>query len=255
MKIELMFHSHHESLADFKRKTIRSGWDSLILVADGEYSILVGDSKEKIVVRKNEIAFIPAHIEFYRYIDFPVTYYNICFTEQGNHPFYAAASRGILKLPYSSAESIIESMRLASLLPESRDLVIHITEHIFAENYLFGGNDSFKTLSEEVENAIRYMRNNLDKRIDMEELANRVFLSHNGLIWKFKQELNTTPSKYLYLLRMRNAKHLLLGHSYSITEVSEMCGYQNPYYFSNEFRRYYKMSPSKFRKHYLKGDK
>ena len=75
------------------------------------------------------------------------------------------------------------------------------------------------------------MRKNFDKKIDMDELAKRVFLSHSGLIWKFKKELNTTPSNYLKILRLRYAKQLLLNYSYSVTEISEMCGFANPYYF------------------------
>ena len=96
------------------------------------------------------------------------------------------------------------------------------------------------------------MRKNFDKRIDMDELAKEVFLSHSGLIWKFKRELNTTPSNYLGILRLRYAKQLLLNYPYSITEISEMCGYSNPYYFTNAFHRAFGMSPTDFRKHYLK---
>ena len=65
-------------------------------------------------------------------------------------------------------------------------------------------------------------------------------------------ELNTTPSRYLSILRLRHAKQLLLHYPYSITEISEMCGYSNPYYFTNAFRGYTGMSPTDFRKHYLK---
>ena len=157
-------------------------------------------------------------------------------------------------MPYSNAEAIFESMCRVNLLPESRDLVTHITERIFVENYLFGGKNNGKTkgFSDEIANAIQYLTENLDKKIDIDELAKSVFLSHNGLLWKFRQELNTTPSNYLYLLRMQNAKRLLLDCVYSISEIAEMCGYQNPYYFTNAFHKYSGMSPSEFRKRYLK---
>ena len=253
MKIDLYFQSYHEALENFTRKTIKSEWDSLILVVDGEYSILA-DNKQ-LVARKNEIVFIPTRVKFDREVLSPVTYYNICFRREANYPLYLSALQGKLNIPQSQVETLLESMRCASILPKNQELIAHMIEHIFIENHLFTNRDKLKLkpFSEEVENTIHYMRKNLDKKIDMEELAKRVFLSHNGLIWKFKQELNTTPSKYLYLLRMRNAKRLLINSSYSITEISELCGYQNPYYFSNEFHRYFGTSPSGFRKQYLKG--
>ena len=141
----------------------------------------------------------------------------------------------------------------AFVLPENRELLTHIIAHIFAENYLFGDNKIKKAafFSDEVEKTIRYMRKNFDKKINIEDLAERVFLSHSGLIKKFKRELNTTPSNYLQILRLRYAKQLLLNRPYSITEISEMCGYASPFYFTNTFRRSFGMSPSDFRKHYL----
>ena len=87
----------------------------------------------------------------------------------------------------------------------------------------------------------------------MDELASRVYLSHTGLIWKFKQELGTTPSQYLILLRLRHAKQLLLNPPYSITEIAELCGYANPFYFANAFRKHVGMSPTEFRKYYMGG--
>ena len=253
MQIDLIHQSYHECLDEFKVTNIKRKWDILFLVEAGEYSIHIKGERKPFVLTKNEIALIPAGIEFDREVKSAVTYYHISFYPQGDHPFYLSASAGKLKLPEGQVESVLKSIKRAYLLPDNGELITHMVERIFAENYLFGGTEKtkFKPFSEEIENTIRYMRKNLDKKIDTDELADRVFLSHVGLINKFKQELNTTPSNYLYLLRMRSAKRLLLNYSYSITEISEMCGYQNPYYFTNSFRRYTGMSPSAFRKYHL----
>ena len=114
---------------------------------------------------------------------------------------------------------------------------------------------SFRNFSEEITSTVNYMNRNLDKKLDMDELAARVYLSHSGLIWKFRKELDTTPLQYLNMLRLRNAKQLLLNHSYSITEISEMCGYSTPYYFTNLFHKHLGMSPTEFRNFYLKNGK
>ena len=92
------------------------------------------------------------------------------------------------------------------------------------------------------------MRKNFDKRIDMDELAKEVFLSHSGLIWKFKRELNTTPSKYLGILRLRYAKQLLLNDRVKLVDVALSVGYEDQSYFSKVFRKHTGMTPKQYQK-------
>ena len=253
MQVEFIFRNYHEGVEVFKKNVTKSEWDRLLMVVDGEISILPHAKSKPIVLRKNEIAFIPSDVEFEQKVLSPVTYYSLFFHAQKDHPFYLAASLGKMQLPPKQAEAIIGSVKRANILPYDREPTTSIIVHTFCENYLFGKKDNDRpyTLSEKVEEAIQYMRNNLDKRIDMEALAAHVCLSHSGLIWKFRQELNTTPSQYLILLRLRHAKQLLLNYSYNITEIAEMCGYQNPYYFTNAFRKYSGRSPTEFRKYHM----
>lgn len=253
MQAEFVYQNYHEKIAEFKTVTTVSEWDWLIIVTEGAFSIHPHTKSKPVVLQKNEIAFIPSGVEFDRKAIASVSFYNLFFHAQKDHPFYTGAPLGKLPLPPKQAEAIVESVKRASILPFDREPVTHIIQHIFTENYLFGSKDKDRayTLSDKVEEAIRYMRNNLDKKIDMEEVAAHVYLSHSGLIWKFKQELDTTPSHYLTLLRLRYAKQLLLNYSYNITEISEMCGYQNPYYFTNAFRKYAGRSPTEFRKYHM----
>ena len=254
MQIELINHSYQENLEAFQLTSFKRTWNILTLVVSGEYALTFRETQQTLILRAHDIALIPAGTEVERRVITPVTYYHISFHTEAEHPFYLAAAPGKLTLPREQTEAIFKTVKQAFILPDNRELITHAVEHVFAENYLFGGGKraTFKPLSEEVENAIRYMRNNFDKKIDIDELAERVFLSHSGLIWKFRQELNTTPSHYLSILRLRHGKQLLLHYPYSITEISEMCGYSNPYYFTNAFRGYTGMSPSEFRKRYLK---
>ena len=253
MQVEFVYQSYFEKLEQFKVPTGKSEWDWLIMVTEGSFSIHPHTKAKPTVVQKNEIVFIPAGVSFDRKVLSTVSIYHLFFHAQKDHPFYTDTPLGKLQLPPKQAEAIIESVKRASILPFDREPITHIIIHTFTENYLFGSkdNDGAYTLSEKVEEAIRYMRSNLSEKIEMEEVAAHVFLSHSGLIWKFKKELSTTPSQYLSLLRLRHAKQLLLNYSYNITEISEMCGYQNPYYFTNAFRKYAGRSPTEFRKYHM----
>lgn len=257
MQIEFVYQSYRENFEHFQKNPTKSEWDWLIVVESGALSILPHTKAKPLELQKNEIAFIPAGVEFERNVLSPLSYYDLYFHAQKEHPFYIAAPFGKLQLPQKQAEAIVESVKRASILPYDRaydrEPITHIIEHIFSENYLFGYKDKKRphAFSEKIEDAIRYMRSNLDQKIDIDKIAQHVFLSHSGLIWKFKQELNATPSQYLTFLRMQRAKQLLLNYSYSVTEISEMCGYQNPYYFTNAFRKYTGKSPTDFRKYHF----
>jgi len=253
MQVQLINQFFFEGREQFKNSSLKFRWDQIVMVAGGSFSFVVEGEEKARCVSENEIVFIPAGTSITRKILEPMTSYHIAFITQADHPFHLALRLGKLKLPSEQIASIFQSMKRVALMPQNQELVEHIVEHILVEHYLFGKSNqaSRKPLSEAVLGTIRYMNKHLSEKIDMDELAARVYLSHTGLIWKFRQELNTTPSKYLILLRLRYAKQLLLHHDYTVTEVAEMCGYTNPYYFTNAFHQYTGKSPTEFRCWYL----
>lgn len=252
MQVQLISQFFFEGREQFKKSSVNFRWDRIVMVASGSFSFLVEGEEKPRCVRENEIVFIPAGTSITRNILEPMTSYHISFITQADHPFHLALRLGKLKLPAEQIASIFQSMKRVALMPHNQELLEHIVEHILVEHYLFGKSNhvSCRPLSEEVLGTIRYMNRHLSEKINMDELAARVYLSHTGLIWKFRQELNTTPSKYLILLRLRYAKQLLLHHDYTVTEVAELCGYTNPYYFTNAFHQYTGKSPTDFRKSY-----
>ena len=255
MQIELINNILYEKTDAFKFPVLKLRYDMIMMVEEGSCSVLLEGRKKPYTLSKNEIAYIPANTEMRRSITTPLTYYYLSFYSQADHPFCRSILPGKLTLPSDVTASIFRSIRRAYPLVNNREPISHVIEHIFAENYLFGKTKkvNFKPLSEEVKKAIRYMTLNISDSIDMHELAAQVYLSHSGLIWKFRQELGTTPSQYLIQLRLQYAKQLLLNQNYSIVQISEKCGYSSPYYFTNAFHKYAGMSPTEFRARHLRG--
>lgn len=65
----------------------------------------------------------------------------------------------------------------------------------------------------------------------------------------FKSELNVTPLEYLTKLRLNRAKYLLVQETYmSIVDIAAECGFNDSFYFSKLFKKYYGISPLNYRK-------
>jgi AraC-type DNA-binding domain-containing proteins len=101
--------------------------------------------------------------------------------------------------------------------------------------------------SQVIERAKKYMCNNFNKDIRLEDVASAVFLSPNYLGWLFKRVTQMTFIEYLTKIRMERAKYMLEMTSQSIQAISEMVGYNDPNYFSQAFKKYYSIRPSALR--------
>lgn len=255
MQIELINNILFEKTKAFQNPVLKRRWEIIMMVEEGSCTVWQDGKKKPYTLFQNEIAYIPSNTVIRRSVSEPISYYHIAFYSQADHPFRLCMPSGKLSLPPAQAAAIFESMRHAYRLANNREPVTHLIEHIFSENYLFGKskNMNFKAVSDDVREAINYMNGNLSRRINMDELASRVYLSHSGLIWKFRQEIGTTPSKYLIHLRLRYAKHLLLSSNDSIAQISERCGYSGSFYFTKAFHAYTGMSPTEFRAHHLRA--
>lgn len=254
MEIDYISRLYLHEYTEFKYPVITSRWNMFVLVESGEFSLKLEGWQRPVIIKENEIAFIPANIHIEREILKPLTFHQFTFGADAEHSFYRSISSGKLRLSAERTKSIIESVQQIVIIPDNRELITHLIEHIFAENYLFGRSAKTKLVpfSEEITSTVSYINKNLDKDLDIDELAARVFLSHSGLIWKFKKELGTTPSQYINIQRLRYAKQLLLNNpNYTVTQVAEMCGFSNPFYFTNRFREYSGKSPTEFRRFYL----
>lgn len=83
--------------------------------------------------------------------------------------------------------------------------------------------------------------------IDLELLAKDLSISKQWLIRKFKAATHTTPIEYLNGLRINKAKNFLIDTDLPIGEIAGRCGYDNPYYFSNAFKKTVGISPLAYR--------
>lgn len=99
-----------------------------------------------------------------------------------------------------------------------------------------------------IEKAIRYINDNYNKDISLEDVANHVFLNSVYFCRFFKQKTNETFTDYLTRIRVRRAMELIDQGIYKTYETSERVGYKSSKYFSRVFKQHTGMSPSEYRK-------
>ncbi|MFT3892807.1 MAG: substrate-binding domain-containing protein [Anaerolineales bacterium] len=99
-----------------------------------------------------------------------------------------------------------------------------------------------------VRKAMAYIHEHFADSITRRDIAQHVSIAEDYLTFCFRQELGTTPIKYLQRYRINRAKQLLQENATSITEIARLVGFSDSGYFSRIFHRETGVSPEAFRR-------
>ena len=95
--------------------------------------------------------------------------------------------------------------------------------------------------------AIAFMEQNLEEELHIETVAAHVGSSIRQLERLFKTQLNTTPARFVKMLRLDRAKELLANTELSVVQVSCATGFENPTHFSKCFKHRFSTAPTAWR--------
>lgn len=123
------------------------------------------------------------------------------------------------------------------------ELIYKLNAEICRQNY------SKRKHKENVcDNALEYIKNNIQKQITLDELADIVALDKNYFVRLFKNTYGKTPINVLIDLRMERASDLIANTNMPITDIAEVCGYNSVSYFIAEYKKHFGITPLKQRK-------
>lgn len=119
----------------------------------------------------------------------------------------------------------------------------------------FAGSQGYSEMSitnddDYVTKAIDYMKKYYSCSITIDDICRAIYLSPSYFSRMFKNKTNMTPYKFLLELRLEKAKELLSESSFSIEEVSRLCGFANPAHLSTAFKESKGVSPTEYRKQF-----
>lgn len=96
----------------------------------------------------------------------------------------------------------------------------------------------------------QYMRDHLEEKILLEDLAEAVGYSRFHFSRLFKAAAGETASHFLMRLRVEKAARLIcgVGLDLSLTQVAAVCGFSDQSHLTRQFRRRMGMTPAVYRK-------
>lgn len=94
-----------------------------------------------------------------------------------------------------------------------------------------------------VEQAKRYVQEHYQEKLALADLAEALNISPGHLSNTFKKYMGITLSDYIAKVKIEHAKDLIDTHQYLMYQISNMLGFDNPYYFSKVFKKITGISP------------
>lgn len=101
--------------------------------------------------------------------------------------------------------------------------------------------------TDKADSAMRYIRANCDKPdLTVESVCDAIGVSRTWLSREFKQKISMTPLEYIHRQRLEKAKQLIMK-GLSLEDVATQSGYYSRRSFTEVFKAYEGMTPSRFR--------
>lgn len=164
---------------------------------------------------------------------------------------------------YFSEEGLLKiTEKFYEMLEEYKDYSIYTDEilkgmmfHLFTLIIRYSQASSFqrprtsKTNNEAINKALLYIDTYVMNSPRMEDVADYVGLTPSYFSRLFKKTTGSTFSEYLLLFKLQISRVLLMQTTLTIEEIAAQIGLCNGNYLSNLFKKYYKETPTQFRKH------
>lgn len=210
--------------------------DSALIVTDGSFSCEM--EGRSYAAHKNEIFIFKKGVVFKRKIQLPLKAVYILFDSLPNY------RSGLLTTTYLSrtAENVA---LLQSAIRGGRDSE---RDHYIADLLITHSQMApARRKNSLAETCSAYFEAHYSEAVALDSLAKSLYVTKQGLIKSFKAFYHQTPMAYLHALRLRKSKALLLSTEKSVSEIAELCGFRNIYYFSACFKKQFGMSPLQYR--------
>lgn len=112
--------------------------------------------------------------------------------------------------------------------------------------------DDMYRKNEKIRELIDYIHHHYQEELTIEHLAQRIGYSKTHFMTVFKQHTGTSCTEFIIQYRLSKACDLLANSIKPILEIATEVGFNNLSNFNRQFKTYYKITPSHYRKKFRK---
>ncbi|MEW9700249.1 response regulator [Paenibacillus sp. SI8] len=158
----------------------------------------------------------------------------LSYVTEAGHPIEDCFGEGFY--PYSEIKKM-----------ESVEATLDWIKQLFKQAIDYAGKHRKTRSSKIAQSAKEYIETSYaDPGLQLEQIAQQVFINSSYLRAVFKKEIGMTVTDYVTHVRMQKAKELLGKGNIRLADVAELIGFSDPSYFSKSFKKFFGYSPSEY---------
>lgn len=226
---------------------------ALFYLKSGSFEIRTDGTTQRI--SKGECYILPDFVYYHRNVIEPIEFIYVKFTFNKKCPYTMEIPFG--KVTVRDHDRLLSSITaLEQIIAADSTLCRGYREHLLLdilfqihfESHPEGISHEPSNCADPLVNAaISYINENLTQKILIDQICRHIGTNPSTLNFKFRRELDCSVGQYLIDQRLKKARKLLIGTSYSVGEIARRCGFENVYSFSNAFKKKLGLSPSAYR--------
>ena len=97
--------------------------------------------------------------------------------------------------------------------------------------------------SNRITKAVEKLRKEFDQPLRIESLAKELGMSSSGFHHHFKTVMDVSPLQFQKLIRLQEARQLMLGENLDASSAGYRVGYDDPSHFSRDYKKHFGSSP------------
>jgi AraC-like DNA-binding protein len=96
-----------------------------------------------------------------------------------------------------------------------------------------------------ISRAVEQLKENMDQPLKIESIARELGMSVSGFHHHFKSVTAMSPLQFQKQIRLQEARRLMLGEDLDVASASSRVGYEDPSYFSREYKKLFGAPPQR----------
>jgi AraC-like DNA-binding protein len=159
---------------------------------------------------------------------------------------------GVNSVDADLLDAIVRLVRVADK-PGEKEILTPLIKREIVYRLLAGGEGArlnhlvatSKGATRRISRAIGRLRENYSEPLKIEEIARELGMSVSGFHHHFKSVTSMSPLQFQKQIRLQEARRLMLGEDFDAASAGHRVGYQDPAYFSRDYKKLFGIPPQR----------